>query len=42
MAKIIKGIWTSRGPLGRKVKHVAYGYTFYRAESPSGRCRATG
>ena len=27
MAKIIKRTWSSTGPLGRKVKHVAYGYT---------------
>lgn len=27
MAKIIRRSWTSTGPLGRKVKHVAYGYT---------------
>ena len=27
MAKIIKRVWTSAGPLGRKIKHVAYGYT---------------
>jgi integrase len=27
MAKIIRRTWTSRGPLGRPVKHVAYGYT---------------
>jgi integrase len=32
MAKIIRRTWTSAGPLGRKVKHVAYGYTFYRAD----------
>ena len=27
MAKIIRRIWTSQGPTGRKVKHVAWGYT---------------
>jgi integrase len=27
MAKIIRRTWSSTGPLGRKVKHVAYGYT---------------
>ena len=27
MAKIIKRVWTSTGPLGRKVKHAAHGYT---------------
>ncbi len=27
MAKILERIWTSRGPTGRKVKHVAWGYT---------------
>jgi integrase len=32
MAKILKRTWSSTGPLGRKVKHVAYGYTFYRAD----------
>ena len=26
MAKILKRTWSSTGPLGRKVKHVAYGY----------------
>jgi integrase len=26
MAKIVKREWTSRGPLGRKVRHVAFGY----------------
>ena len=32
MAKILKRTWSSTGPLGRKVRHVAYGYTFYRAD----------
>jgi hypothetical protein len=32
MARIFKRIWKSAGPLGRKVKHVAYGYTLYRAD----------
>jgi len=32
MAKIITRTWKSPGPLGRPVKHVAYGYTFYRAD----------
>jgi len=27
MAKIIKRAWTSAGPTGKRVKHVAYGYT---------------
>jgi integrase len=27
MAKIIRRTWSSTGPLGRKVKHVAFGYT---------------
>jgi hypothetical protein len=27
MAKIIRRVWTSAGPTGRRVKHVAYGYT---------------
>src|SRR5882672_1318407 len=27
MAKIIKRTWMSQGPTGRKVRHVAYGYT---------------
>ena len=27
MAKIIRRVWKSRGPLGDRVKHVAYGYT---------------
>jgi len=27
MAQIIRRIWTSQGPTGRKVKHVAWGYT---------------
>ena len=27
MAKIITRKWTTRGPLGQRVKHVAYGYT---------------
>ena len=27
MAKIITRTWTSRGPTGRRVRHVAYGYT---------------
>jgi hypothetical protein len=27
MAKIIRREWTTRGPTGRKVTHVAYGYT---------------
>jgi len=26
MAKIIKRIWSSRGPLGRKIRHVSFGY----------------
>jgi hypothetical protein len=32
MARIFKRTWKSTGPLGRKVKHVAYGYTLYRAD----------
>jgi integrase len=28
MARIIKRVWTSRGPTGHKIKRVAYGYTF--------------
>jgi hypothetical protein len=36
MAKIIKRTWSSRGPLGRKVKHVAYGYQLM---GPEGRER---
>lgn len=32
MAKILKRTWKSTGPLGRVVKHTAYGYTFYRAD----------
>lgn len=31
MAKIIRRVWTSTGPLGRKVKHVAHEYAFYEA-----------
>ncbi len=27
MAKIIRRIWTSQGPTGKRVRHVAYGYT---------------
>jgi integrase len=27
MAKIIRRVWTTQGPTGRKVRHVAYGYT---------------
>jgi integrase len=27
MAKIIRREWTSRGPLGKRVRHVAFGYT---------------
>ncbi len=27
MAKIIRRIWTSAGPTGKRVKHVAYGFT---------------
>jgi integrase len=27
MAKIIRRTWTSRGPTGKQVRHVAYGYT---------------
>lgn len=27
MAKIIRRTWTSPGSTGRKVRHVAYGYT---------------
>jgi hypothetical protein len=27
MAKIIKRVWATTGPLRRQVKHVAYGYT---------------
>jgi hypothetical protein len=27
MAKVTKRVWTSRGPTGRRVNHVAYGYT---------------
>lgn len=26
MAKVIRRVWTSRGPTGRRVKHVAWGY----------------
>jgi hypothetical protein len=36
MAKIIRRIWKSRGPLGERVKHVAYGYTLM---GPNGRER---
>ena len=32
MGKIFKRTWKSAGPLGRKVKHVAYGYTLYRLD----------
>jgi hypothetical protein len=27
MAKIIRREWTSKGPLGKRVRHVAFGYT---------------
>jgi hypothetical protein len=27
MAKIVRRTWTSQGPAGKKVRHVAYGYT---------------
>jgi hypothetical protein len=27
MAKIVRRDWTSKGPLGKRVRHVAYGYT---------------
>ena len=27
MAKIIRRVWRSEGPTGRRVRHVAYGYT---------------
>jgi hypothetical protein len=27
MAKIIRRIWTTKGPTGKKVRHVAYGFT---------------
>ena len=27
MAKIIRRTWTSDGPLGKKIRHVAFGYT---------------
>ena len=27
MAKIIKRQWTTRGPLGQRVRHVAFRYT---------------
>ena len=26
MAKVIRRVWTGRGPTGRRVKHVAWGY----------------
>ena len=26
MAKVIRRVWTSRGPTGRRVKHVGWGY----------------
>src|SRR6476660_6176443 len=29
MAKIIRRDWTSDGPTGRRVRHVAFGYTLY-------------
>jgi hypothetical protein len=32
MAMIIKRTWTSQGPTGRRVRHVAYGYTFMRPD----------
>jgi integrase len=32
MAKVVRLTWTSRGPLGGKVKHVAFGYTLYRPD----------
>ncbi len=27
--RVIKRVWKSRGPLGRKVKHVAWGYSVW-------------
>jgi hypothetical protein len=27
MAKIIRREWTSKGPLGKRVRHTAFGYT---------------
>ena len=27
MAKIVRREWTSKGPLGKRVRHVAFGYT---------------
>lgn len=27
MAKIIRREWTSKGPLGKRVRHVSFGYT---------------
>ena len=29
MAKIVRREWTSKGPLGKRVRHVAFGYTLY-------------
>jgi integrase len=36
MARIIRRVWKSRGPLGERVRHVAYGYTLM---GPNGRER---
>ena len=27
MAKILRRVWTSKGPLGKRLRHVAFGYT---------------
>ena len=42
MAKIIKREWASTGPIGKRVKHVASGYTSQSTASGNGKSRRTG